>query len=204
MTQGNAENLALSHEDMLRADLYEFIGSLLRKEPEVSLIEKVAGLSGDQTDMGSAFSTLARLASSLETASIRDEYVNLFIGVGRGEVLPFASYYLTGFLHEKPLANLRADMAAMGVARADGVKDPEDHIASLMDIMAGMIRGDYGRAYSIDEQATFFNKHLAKWAGLVFRDIEAAKTAVFYAPLGTIGRLFMDIEAQGFDMGAKG
>ncbi|MGB0756514.1 MAG: TorD/DmsD family molecular chaperone, partial [Candidatus Puniceispirillaceae bacterium] len=121
-------------------------------------------------------------------------------GVGRGELLPYCSYYLTGFLNEKPLANLRKDMAQIGMARADDVKDPEDHIASLCDMMAGLITGAFGRPFSVSEQANFFNKHLAPWAGLFFSDLEAAKTAVFYAPVGTMGRIFMDIESQAFSM----
>jgi len=194
----------ISPEDLMRADLYDLIGGLLRKEPEADLIGFVATLEGDSSPMGSAFSILAKLAKSLDISAIRDEYVSLFIGVGRGEILPFASYYLTGFLNEKPLANLRGDMASIGISRMDGVKEPEDHIASLMDIMAGLIRGDFGRPYSIGEQATFFHKHISTWASLLFQDIEAAKSAVFYAPVGTIGKLFMDIESQAFNMDATG
>jgi len=194
----------ISPEDLMRADLYDLIGGLLRKEPEADLIGFVATLEGDSSPMGSAFSILAKLAKSLDISAIRDEYVSLFIGVGRGEILPFASYYLTGFLNEKPLANLRGDMASIGISRMDGVKEPEDHIASLMDIMAGLIRGDFGRPYSIGEQATFFHNHISTWASLLFQDIEAAKSAVFYAPVGTIGKLFMDIESQAFNMDATG
>jgi TorA maturation chaperone TorD len=80
----------------------------------------------------------------------------MFIGVGRGEILPFASYYLTGFLNDKPLANLRSDMAKIGIVRVEGVKEPEDHIASLFDMMSGLIRGHFGRSFSIGEQAEFF------------------------------------------------
>jgi TorA maturation chaperone TorD len=194
----------IEEEEQLRANMYELIGGVLRAEPNYDIINNIAKLDGDDSEMGRAFATLAKLASALTPETIRDEYVKLFIGVGRGELLPFASYYLTGFLNEKPLANLRSDMAAIGIARQDGVKEPEDHIASLMDIMAGLIRGEFGRPYSLDEQASFFRKHIEKWAGLLFRDIEAAKNAVFYAPVGTIGKVFMDIESQAFNMDAKG
>ena len=108
--------------------------------------------------------------------------MSLFIGVGRGEILPFASYYLTGFLNDKPLANLRSDMDAIGIRRADGVKEPEDHIASLFDMMSGLIRGRFGRRYSIAEQATFFRKHIEPWADLLMRDIGGRKNcSVFCA-----------------------
>ena len=178
--------------------------SLLRKEPSDELIDKVSHLEGDETPIGSACLTLAHLAKTLDNGLIRNEYVDIFIGVGRGEVLPFASYYLTGFLNDKPLANLRADMANIGAARVKGVKEPEDHIASLFDMMSGLIRGHYGKVFSIAEQADFFNRHIEPWAGLLMRDIEAAKTVVFYAPVGTIGKAFLEIESAAFSMDGTG
>jgi TorA maturation chaperone TorD len=194
----------ISEEDGLRADMYDFLASLLRKEPSDELIQKVSQLEGDETPIGSACLTLAHLAKTLDNGLIRNEYVDIFIGVGRGEVLPFASYYLTGFLNDKPLANLRADMANIGVARVKGVKEPEDHIASLFDMMSGLIRGHYGKVFSIAEQADFFNRHIEPWAGLLMRDIEAAKTVVFFAPVGTIGKAFLEIESAAFSMDGTG
>jgi len=196
----NAEH-KIDDEDILRAELYSFLAALLRVEPQDNLLASVSQISGDDTPIGKATGTLSYLAKEMDVATIRNEYVDLFIGVGRGELLPYCSYYLTGFLNEKPLANLRQDMASIGIARAENVKDPEDHIASLCDMMAGLILGNFGRPYSLQEQATFFKKHIAPWAGLFFADLEAAKSAVFYAPVGTIGRIFMDIESQAFDMG---
>jgi TorA maturation chaperone TorD len=196
----NAEH-KIDDEDILRAELYSFLAALLRVEPQDNLLASVSQISGDDTPIGKATGTLSYLAKEMDAATIRSEYVDLFIGVGRGELLPYCSYYLTGFLNEKPLANLRQDMASIGIARAENVKDPEDHIASLCDMMAGLIIGNFGRPYSLQEQATFFKKHIAPWAGLFFADLEAAKSAVFYAPVGTIGRIFMDIESQAFDMG---
>ena len=194
----------VSEEDELRAQLYEFLATLLRVEPTDAVVKQVAGLSGDDTPIGQASSTLAHLAQKMDGTSVRNEYVDLFIGVGRGELLPYCSYYLTGFLNEKPLAKLRQDMAAIGIARADGVKEPEDHIASLCDMMAGLIRGQFSRSFTLAEQASFFKKHLAPWAGLFFNDLESAKNAVFYAPVGSIGKVFMDIESKSFDMELSG
>jgi len=194
----------VSEEDELRAQLYEFLATLLRVEPTDAVVKQVADLSGDDTPIGQASSTLAHLAQKMDGTSVRNEYVDLFIGVGRGELLPYCSYYLTGFLNEKPLAKLRQDMAAIGIARADGVKEPEDHIASLCDMMAGLIRGQFSRSFTLAEQASFFKKHLAPWAGLFFNDLESAKNAVFYAPVGSIGKVFMDIESKSFDMELSG
>ena len=199
------ENLVvLSDEDRLRADMYALLGELLRKEPPDDVIKIVAAFQGDGSEIGSASSVLATLASKLSGNEIRDEYMRLFIGVGRGEILPFASYYLTGFLNDKPLANLRNAMAELGIERAEGVKEPEDHIASLFDIMNGLIRGAFGASTDLGVQARFFKTHIEPWAPLLMQDIEAAKSAVFYAPVGTIGRAFMDIESAAFDMGETG
>ena len=191
-------------EDRLRADMYALLAEMLRKEPSDDVIGTVAGLQGDGSEIGSASSVLATLAGKLSGDEIRDEYMRLFIGVGRGELLPYASFYLTGFLNDKPLADLRTDMAQMKIERVDGVKDPEDHIASLFDIMGGMIRGAFGEPVDLASQAKFFKKHIEPWAPLLMQDIEAAKSAVFYAPVGTIGRAFMDIESAAFDMGEAG
>jgi TorA maturation chaperone TorD len=191
-------------EDSLRADMYEFLASLLRGEPGDDLIGHVAALQGDSSAIGSASSVLATLATKIANDEIRDEYMRLFIGVGRGEILPYASYYLTGFLNDKPLAKLRNEMQAMGIERAEGVKDPEDHIASLFDIMAGLIRGSFGAPNDLAAQAAFFKTHIDPWAPLLMQDIEAAKSAVFYAPVGTIGRAFLEIESEAFDMDEAG
>jgi TorA maturation chaperone TorD len=184
--------------------MYSFLASLLRSEPNDALIGEVSLLEGDKTPIGEACLALAHLAETLNNEIIRNEFVNLFIGVGRGELLPFASYYLTGFLNDKPLANLRADMGAIGIVRTAGVKEPEDHIASLFDVASGLVRGNFGRSYSVGEQETFFRRHIEPWAGMLMRDIEAAKNAVFFAPVGTIGRCFLEIESQAFSMDKTG
>ncbi len=195
---------SLTEEDRLRAEMYEFLAMMLRQEPSDELIGLVAGLKGDSSSIGSASTVLATLASKIANDEIRDEYMRLFIGVGRGELLPYASYYLTGFLNDKPLAKLRNEMQVMGIERAEGVKDPEDHIASLFDIMAGLIRGTFDAPNDLAVQATFFKTHIDPWAPLLMQDIEAAKSAVFYAPVGTIGRAFMEIESEAFDMDDAG
>ena len=204
MASAATVNHYASEEDALRGDMYGFLAALLRSEPSDELIAKVVCLNGDDSALGEACSTLAKLADSLDSGMIRNEYVELFVGVGRGEVLPFASYYLTGFLNDRPLANLRGEMDAIGIKRAEGVREPEDHIASLFDIMAGLIRGDYGRVYSVAEQGTFFAKHIEPWGQLLMRDVEEAKTAIFYAPVGTMGRVFLEIESKAFEMDLTG
>ena len=194
----------IDNEDQLRADMYSFLASLLRAEPNAALVKQLTNLESDDSPIGKSIKTLSKLASSLDLPTIRDEYVRIFIGVGRGEILPFASYYLTGFLKDKPLAKLRNDMKEIGIELAENVKEPEDHIASLFDMMSGLILGKFNKKFSIGEQKDFFNKHLNPWVDLLMRDIESSKIAVFYSPVGTIGREFIEIERSSFSMDVTG
>lgn len=195
------QNIAV--EDQLRADLYDFLGVLLAGPPDQALLDKTKALSGDEGELGTAIGALSWVAKHIKPPAGEREFNALFIGLGRGELLPYASYYLTGFLNEKPLAALRRDMAARGMTRAENVYEPEDNIASCMEMMAGLIRGRFGAPASLADQKTFFNKHIGPWAGHFFTDLEAAKNSVFYAPVGAVGRVFMDIETEGFRMSAE-
>lgn len=188
----------IPEEDRLRADLYNFMGLILSAPPDRMLLDQCAGLNGDDSELGQGIATLAKLARLTKPATVESEFNRLFIGLGRGELLPYASYYLTGFLNEKPLALLRQDMAARGLTRADTVFEPEDNIASLMEMMGAMIAGRFGTPATLDQQKTFFSKHIAPWAGHFFSDLEGAKTSVFYAPVGKIGRAFMEVESEAF------
>ncbi len=202
MEQANVSQ-TIAEEDRLRADLYDFLGVLLAGPPDQALLDKTKTLSGDDGELGTAIGALSRIAKHTKPPAAEREFNALFIGLGRGELLPYASYYLTGFLNEKPLAVLRRDMAARGMTRAENVYEPEDNIASCMEMMAGLIRGRFGKPASLADQKTFFNKHVGPWAGHFFTDLEAAKNSVFYAPVGAVGRVFMDIEAEGFRMSAE-
>ena len=118
--------------------------------------------------------------------------------MGRGELLPYASFYLTGFLHEKPLATLRTDLAARRIERAPNVYEPEDNIATLMEVMGGLIVGRFGDAATLEDQKLFFNRHIAPWAGHFFSDLETAKTAMLYSAVGSVGKAFIEIEREAF------
>lgn len=193
----------IAEEDALRADLYSFLSALLAKPPSRDLLARTAGLAGDETQLGKAIATLAKLAKAATPGSVEREFNALFIGLARGELLPYASYYMTGFLNEKPLALLRADMAAQSITRAASIYEPEDNIASLMEMLAGMIEGRFGPPASLAAQQTFFNRHIAPWAGHFFNDLEGAKGSVFYAPVGVIGKTFMTIEREAFRLGGR-
>ncbi|MBG6142315.1 MAG: molecular chaperone TorD family protein [Rhodobacteraceae bacterium] len=187
-------------EDRARSELYDFIGLLLVKPANAALLRQVSQLGGDETPLGSALTVLAKIASVTSPEAAEREFNALFIGLGRGELLPYASHYLTGFLNEKPLANLRSDMSSRGIGRAEGKREPEDHIASLMEMMAGMIVGRFGTVTSVAEQKIFFQAHIEPWSIHFFSDLQATKSSVFYGAVGALGRQFMEIEAEGFGM----
>lgn len=198
-----AEDIKVASEDRLRADLYNFMGLMLSGPPDQLLLDQCVGLSGDESELGKAISALARVANVSKPKGVESEFNALFIGLGRGELLPYASYYLTGFLNEKPLATLRSDMVAKGMSRAPNVFEPEDNIASLMEMMGSMIVGRFGSAASLNDQKVFFNRHIGPWASHFFTDLEGAKNSVLYASLGSVGRAFMDIEREAFRMTAE-
>jgi TorA maturation chaperone TorD len=187
-------------EDVLRARCYRLLARFLSSPPTSDDLEGAARLSGDETELGRAVSAFARVCAGSNAASVTAEYHDLFIGLARGEIVPYGSYYLTGFLHEKPLSKLRQDMARLGVQREQGVAEPEDHIASVCEMMAGFIDGSLGRALSLEEQKAFFAAHVVSWAPVLFRDMEEAKTSVLYAALGSVGRVFLAIEERAFAM----
>ncbi len=190
-------------EDRLRAQMYRLLAGLLARQPDRAALDRVAALGGDEgSDLGRALAALGRVAATSDAAAIDDEFHDLFIGVGRGELMPYGSYYMTGFVYEKPLSRLREDMARLGIARAEGVREPEDNIASLCEMMAGLIEGDFGAPADLVTQRRFFDAHIGPWAGQFFADLEAAKSARFYMPVGTVGRVFMEIEATAFEMAA--
>jgi TorA maturation chaperone TorD len=172
----------------------------LARAPAASDLTLLAGLQGDSTALGQAYGALARQAAQTDPAAVEREYFEVFIGVGRGELLPYASFYQTGFLNERPLAALRADLAALGVTRAAGHHDPEDHIAFIFEVMANLADGSLAPQGQVTEAAVF-DRHLAPWAAQFFDDLAIAPSARFYRPLAEVGRLWIDIEARAFALG---
>lgn len=180
--------------DTVRAQHWVLLSRLLMRAPDQTLLRQLAALTGDDTPLGAARGALARAAAEVDAAQVEREFHDLFIGLGRGELLPYASYYLTGFLHERPLAKLRAEMDRLGIARAEGVAEPEDHIATLCEIMAGLVRGEFGGGG--EAAGRFFARHVAPWAAKCFSDLEAAEHARFYRAVGRLGSVFVAIETE--------
>jgi TorA maturation chaperone TorD len=180
--------------DAGRAREYALLGALLSSAPSNALLSQIARLRDDATPLGRAHAAVAEAASIAVAGEVEREYFDLFVGLGRGELLPYASYYLTGFLNERPLSRLRNDLAALGIERAENNFEPEDHAATLCEIMAGLAIGRFPAPP--EAQRAFFEKHVAPWMGRLFAGMESATNARFYRPVGTLGRLFLEIEAE--------
>jgi TorA maturation chaperone TorD len=182
--------------DAARAQEYTLLAALLARAPDQALLDRLATLRGDPSPLGVAHAALADAASRATAERVEREYFNLFIGLGRGELLPYGSYYQSGFLHERPLARLREQLSRLGIERADGECEPEDHAAILCEIMAGLINGRLAAGTGADRD--LFEKHLSPWIGRFFSDLEQAEAADFYRRVGTLGRLFVEIETEAF------
>ena len=195
-----ADEIEIDEDELLRAQWYALLGELLAQAPDEAFLARLAALTGDDSELGGHVAALAKTAQRTTVEQVREEFHDLFIGLSQGELLPYASYYLTGFLHEKPLANLRGAMAELGIVRAATRPEPEDHIASLCETMAGLIVGAFGKPASLETQRAFFEAHIASWAEKFFADLAAAKSARLYMPVGQIGRIFIEIENAAFAM----
>lgn len=182
--------------DRGRAGAYRLLGSLLRAAPGNDLLAQLASLDSDASPMGHAQAALAAAAARTDAVAVEREFFALFIGVGRGELLPYASYYLTGFLHERPLARVREDLAALGIERAEAASEPEDHLGVLCEVMAGLVDGSLASDGAAARR--FFTRQLAPWSARVFADLAAAKSASFYRAVAAFGAAFIDIETEGF------
>lgn len=186
--------------DLERARLFALLGRLLADAPDAALLQKLSTLDGDGSPLGAAYRVLAEAARRATADRCETEFFDLFIGVGRGELLPYGSYYLTGFLHERPLADLRGDLGRLGVERVDGVAEPEDHIAFECETLAGLLAGAFP-ALPIESSA-FYTRHLRPWAGRFFTDLEGAEAADFYRAVGALGRLAIEIETAALELPA--
>src|SRR5436190_1687969 len=186
--------------DAGRAQEYSLLSALLARAPDRPLLERLATLRGDASPLGLAHAALAEAASRTTSERVEREYFDLFIGLGRGELLPYGSYYLTGFLHERPLARLRTDLGKLGIERAAGQAEPEDHAAILCEIMAGLASHRFQTPPGADRE--LFEAHLAPWIGRFFADLEQAESADFYRGVGALGRLFVNIETDAFALPA--
>jgi TorA maturation chaperone TorD len=199
MTETAAASQAhIEDVDYARAREYSLLAALLTHAPSAQLLVSLAELTGDETPLGLAHTALALVAARTNEQQVAREYFNLFVGVGRGELLPYASFYQTGFLHGRPLAYLRQTLAQIGVERVEGESEPEDHAAILFEIMGGLAGGGIAAPTGTDRE--FFTRHLAPWIGRFCADLERNESGDFYARVGALGRVFMAIETEAFTL----
>ena len=186
--------------ELFRADAYALLGSLLSQPPTRELLDWLQSIElGEDPNsaMREAWGVLQMAAGRTEPEPVGDEYHQLFIGIGRGELVPYGSWYLTGFLMEKPLVELRQDLEKLGFERDPDVREPEDHIAALCQVMALLVSQQQGHeAYQGREsQQQFFERHLAPWWKRFCHDLQASNTAHFYSAVGRFAELFFEQEA---------
>jgi TorA maturation chaperone TorD len=198
MTNGVGIQASVAEAPDIRSEritLYRLLATLLREPPSHELLEYLCGLedqAGGAGELGRVLQLLGLAARSSSVAQLDDEFHELFIGLGRGELVPYGSWYLTGYLMEQPLGRLRNDLAALGFSRTDDTHEPEDHVAALLEVMSLLADGQEGMGV----QARFFNAHLAGWLSRFFDDLEQARTAVFYRAVARLGALFSRSEEQ--------
>lgn len=182
--------------DALRANTYSLLAALLAAPPQEALLDRLRRIDpidgAERTDLAPAWETLRLSGERADVSDLDDEYHDLFIGLGRGELVPYASWYMTGFMMDQPLAVLRQDLTRLGFERQDDVKEPEDHVAALLETMGLLIT----EGEAIATQARFFERHVATWMKTFFLDLQQAKAARFYRAVGQLGEKFMDFEQR--------
>ena len=195
-SRSDTSERVVDETDGARAQEYALLATLLSRSPSSEMIRRLALLRGDATPLGSAHAALGEAARRVNEESVEREYFDLFVGIGRGLLLPYASHYLTGALYGRPLARLREALQHLGIEKAAQRSEPEDHAAILCEIMAGLVGG--GIAAQAGADRYFFEEHLLPWIRRFFVDLEHAESADFYASVGALGRTFVDVETEAF------
>ena len=194
------EPVELDEEQQYRAAAYALIGALLRRSPDQAMLQHLCALPEDDAmegdDLLLSMSMLGLSARVHTPEDLEEEYHNLFIGLGKGEVVPYASWYLTGFLMEQPLSELRNDLKLLGYERSGETTEPEDHAAALCEVISLLI----SEGNDIDTQKHFFQRHIVNWIEPFFNDLSEARSAVFYKAVGRFGKAFIAFENDYFSM----
>ncbi|MDH5368807.1 MAG: molecular chaperone TorD family protein [Gammaproteobacteria bacterium] len=186
--------------DQIRASSYALLANLLAKPPSEALLSQLQGIetdNDDEKDIVNAWSMLRLAAQRHDAETIADDYHVLFIGIGRGELLPFASWYLTGFLMEKPLAHLRQRLSELGFEQQEDVHEPEDHAAALCEVISQLILDE---ETDFDTERAFYEDFIGNWMKQFFSDLQQTESSGFYRAVGQLGEAFLDIENRYFSM----
>jgi TorA maturation chaperone TorD len=188
-------------EEDARADLYGLLAVLFYQPPTNEILDSIADAPSDGVgELPDVWRELQRACREFDPEGARDEYESLFIGVGKPEIFLYGSWYLSGFMMEKPLAQLRADLLALGLEREDDVTESEDHISSLCEVMRHLITSEDVLHGSIAPQKQFFSAHMQPWVQTLCDTVIQHPQARFYAPVARLAQAFFAIEMQAFDM----
>lgn len=185
----------LTDNDTLRAHVYSLLAALLTGPPSADLLQLLSRIEDQQesdTEMAQAWRMIKEAGGQTDAALLDDEYHGLFIGLGRGELVPYGSWYQAGSVMDQPLAKLRSDLAVLGIQRRCDVSETEDHAAALCETMA--IICSHPAEVELETQKAFFNDHLKGWMDRFFKDMQHASAARFYRAVGRLGDAFLDLE----------
>lgn len=193
--------MTVEPEEQARADMYALLARMLHAAPDAAMLAALAGADAIVAGQGGhpldrAWERLVLAAGVMDAQALADEFSALFISVGTPQLNPYASLYLSGFINEKPLAALRADLARLGLARAPGQREMEDHLGALCEAMRLMVAG--ASPHPLAQQRQFFDAHLAPWYRRCLHDIRSAPEANFYRLVADFAEAFLDIEAEAF------
>ena len=186
-----------------RAAAWRILAAPLTAAPDAETLSRCAKLGefsreAAADDCARTLRGLAEAAAQTETEAAADDYQDLFIGLGRGKVVPYGSWHISGALMDRPLARLRGDLRALGFARTPQTREPEDHAGALCETMAMLAADD--SALSFAAQKKFFDAHAAPWLGGFFAEVSAAAETPFYRALGEFGGAFLAFESRYFSM----
>jgi TorA maturation chaperone TorD len=194
-------------EDLARADLYGLIARLFHEAPDQELLDQIVSSIPEGQEAQSEAAPLARvwqnlveMAKANPAKAWQDEFDQNFISVGRPIIILNGSFYMAGYLNERPLVEIRRALDAFGLESAEEISETEDHISALCEVMRYLIAGDDVEISNLTKQRVFFNDHIRPWHDDLFDAIDAVSEMRLYHSVASLAREFLAIEGQGFDM----
>lgn len=201
----------LAPEDRARADFYALLSRLFAKAPDAGLLAAIAAAAAlpppafaepgaAAAGLAPAWDALRAASAAADPAAVADEYFALFVGVGRSEVSPYGTHYLNP-QSGRPLAELRATLATLGLARRPASSEFEDHLAVVLETMRVLVEGQGKRPpAAVDAQRAFFERHVAAWAFACCNAIKASAIANYYGRVAEFASCFLALERDSFAM----
>lgn len=191
-------------EELARAELYGLLARLWLAPPDADLLEQFRVAVTQPPERGghleAPWEQLVAAMRATTPAAATAEHEALFHGVGKPEVFVYGSYYLSGYLNERPLAALRADLAELGLTREGGALETEDHVAYVFEVMRYLIAGDDAARCNLEHQRRFFRAHVQTWVEALCDAVVAHPRAETWRAVAEMTRAFVQVEAQAFDM----